>query len=180
MDGLLKCICYLAILGIGSFLLGRILPPAWFRCDRFPWRAWKLEQGGAIYRKLGIREWKEKFPDMSRLLPRFMPSKRLPLQAGAAKIEHMIVETCIAECIHGLLCIAGLGCLLLWKGAGGICVAVMYALGNLPYCLIQRYNRPKLLKILKSLKGKDRKEQEKREESNEESTHLKLQYRAGA
>ena len=51
------------------------------------------------------------------------------------------------------------------------------ALGNIPYCLIQRYNRPKLVKILKSLKEKDRKE--KREESNEESTYLKLQYRTG-
>ena len=55
MDGFLKCICYLAILGIAAFLLGRILPQKWFHYDRFPWRMWKLEQGGAVYRKIRIR-----------------------------------------------------------------------------------------------------------------------------
>lgn len=177
MDGFLKCICYLAILGIAAFLLGRILPHKWFHYDRFPWRMWKLEQGGAVYRKIRIYKWKEKFPDMSRIFPGIMPSKKVPRKFDPAQIREMIVETCIAEGIHGFLCLAGLGCLFLWKGPGGICAAVFYALGNIPYCLIQRFNRPKLVKILKSLKEKDRKE--KREESNEESTHFKLQYRTG-
>lgn len=114
---------------------------------------------------------------MSRIFPGIMPSKKLPRKFDSEQIREMIVETCIAECIHGFLCLAGLGCLFFWKGLGGICAAVLYALGNIPYCLIQRYNRPKLVKILKSLKEKDRKE--KREESNEESTYLKLQYRTG-
>lgn len=157
MDGLLKCIRYLAILGISAFLLGRILPQKWFHYDRFPWRTWKREREGAIYRKIRIHKWKEKFPDMSRIFPGIMPSKKVPHNFDLAQIEHMVTETCIAEGIHGFLCFAGLGCLFLWKGTGGICAAVLYALGNIPYCLIQRYNRPKLMKILKSLKEKDRK-----------------------
>lgn len=177
MDGLIKCICYLAILGISVFLLGRILPQKWFHYNRFPWRMWKLERAGAIYRKLRIHKWKDAFPDMSRIFPGIMPSKKLPRKIELAQIKEMIVETCIAECVHGFLCLAGLGCLFFWKGSGGIFVAVLYAIGNIPYCLIQRYNRPKLIKILKFLKEKDRKE--KREESNEESTHLKRQYRTG-
>ena len=67
MEGFIKCICYLAIIGIAAFLLGRILPQKWFRYDRFPWRMWKLERGGAIYRKIRIHKWKETFPDMSRI-----------------------------------------------------------------------------------------------------------------
>ena len=179
MIGLLKCIGYLAVSGILAFLLGRILPQRWFHYDRFPWRMWKLEQGGAVYRKIGIHKWKEKYPDMSRAFPGIMPSKKLPPHASAAQIQEMLAETCIAECIHGFLCLAGLRCLFLWKGIGGICAAVLYALGNLPYCMIQRYNRPKLLKILSVLQERDRKGQEKRKESDEESAHLKLQYRTG-
>ena len=55
----IKCICYLAIIGIAAFLLGRILPQKWLRYDRFPWRMWKLERGGAIYRKTRIHNWRE-------------------------------------------------------------------------------------------------------------------------
>ena len=114
---------------------------------------------------------------MSRIFPEIMPSKKLPRKFDPAQIQEMIVETCIVECVHGFLCLAGLGCLFFWKGPGGICAAVLYALGNIPYCLIQRYNRPKLVKILESLSKKNR--NKKREESDEESTYLKLQYRTG-
>lgn len=177
MDGFLKCIGYLAISGIAAFLLGRILPRKWFYYDQFPWRMWKLEQEGAIYRKIRIHKWKDTFPDMSRIFPGLMPSKKLPRNIDPAQVQQMIVETCIAEGIHGFLCLAGLGCLFFWKGPGGIWAAVLYGLGNLPYCLIQRYNRPKLVKILESVKRKNRKE--KKKESHEESTYLKLQYRTG-
>ena len=177
MDGLLRCIGYLVILGVSAFLLGRILPPKWFHYDQFPWRLWKLEQRGDIYRKIRIYKWKEKFPDMSKIFPGILPSKKLPHHFHKEQVERMIVETCIAECIHGILCFAGWGCLFLWDGAGGICTAILYALGNLPYCLIQRYNRPKLVKILEFLKEKERKE--KQEEIDEKSAYLKLQYRTG-
>lgn len=50
-----------------SLSAGALLPQKWFRYDRFPWRMWKLERGGAIYRKIRIHKWKETFPDMSRI-----------------------------------------------------------------------------------------------------------------
>ena len=52
-----------------------------------------------------------------------------------------------AECIHLLLPLAGLYCLRLWPGAGGIVVTLLYFLGNLPFVLIQRYNRPRLQRL---------------------------------
>ena len=60
----------------------------------------------------------------------------------------MICETCIAELIHALLCLSGLYCLKLWPGAGGIIAAIVYILlFNLPFILIQRYNRPRLIRL---------------------------------
>ena len=53
----------------------------------------------------------------------------------------------MAECIHLLLPLAGLYCLRLWPGAGGVIVALLYFLGNLPFVLIQRYNRPRLQRL---------------------------------
>ncbi len=159
MDGLIKCICYLAILGISAFLLGRILPQKWFHYDRFPWRMWKLEREGTIYRKFRINKWKDSFPDMSRIFPGIMPSKRLPRKFDPAQIEEMIVETCIAECVHGFLCLAGLGCLFFWKGPGGICAAVLWCLGQHPLLSDPKVQPPEAgenFEVLKR-KGQERK-----------------------
>lgn len=48
----------------------------------------------------------------------------------------------MAEMIHVLLSLTGLGCLVIWQGIGGVLVTAVYILlGNLPFILIQRYNR---------------------------------------
>ena len=70
----------------------------------------------------------------------------------------MIEETCVAELTHGLLCIAGLFLLKIWPGAGGIFLTVIYIVfGNLPFLLIQRYNRPRLVRLYarRNKKGSD-------------------------
>ena len=61
----------------------------------------------------------------------------------------MIQETCAAELTHLLAAVAGLWCLHLWPGAGGITVAAVFALINMPFILIQRYNRPRFLRLQK-------------------------------
>lgn len=181
MHGLLKCICYLVLTGILSFFVGRILPAQWFSYDSFPYRMWKWEKDGSLYRLVGVRKWKEKFPDMSKIFPGLMPSKKLPKNMDVSCVERMIQETCIAELIHSLLCFAGFACIFLWKGTGGACIFVLYVLGNLPYCVIQRYNRPKLVKILENLKRKELcEERTKQEGAYEECSDFKLQHRAGA
>lgn len=145
---LVRCLLYLAAIGAGSFILGRVLPKNLFHWERFPFRPFGWEKNGSVYNKLGIRHWKEKVPDMSAILPKLMPSKKLPKDVSAPQLELMLEETCVAEWIHGLLCVLGFGCVLIWDGLWGWAVSVVYALGNMPDILIQRYNRPKLVRIL--------------------------------
>ena len=56
MDGFLKCICYLAIIGIAAFLLGRILPQKWFHYDRVPWCMRKLKPGGLSVTEAAVKK----------------------------------------------------------------------------------------------------------------------------
>lgn len=142
-----SCVLYFAITGIAAFFLGRILPKKWFRYDRFPYRAFAFEREGKLYEKLGIRKWKDALPDMSRILPGLIPSREMPRAKTPAQVELLLQETCIAECIHILLCVSGLGCVFLWRGTGGWILYWIYVLGNVPFNLIQRYNRPKLARI---------------------------------
>ena len=89
-----------------------------------------------------------KLPDMSRIFPKLMPAKRLTPQT-MTDLPRMIEETCVAELIHALLSVSGLGFLWLWPGGWGIALTVVYILlGNVSFIIIQRYNRPRLVKLL--------------------------------
>lgn len=152
----LRCLVYLALIGVGSFLLGRAVPKKCFRWDRFPYRAMAWEREGAVYQMLGIRRWQNRIPDMSRYLPEWMPAKSISGGADTGELEIMLRETCVAEWIHWLLCVLGGGCLWLWPGMGGVLTSVLYALGNLPFILVQRYNRPRLHRLWKKRKERER------------------------
>lgn len=84
---------------------------------------------------------------MSRIFSKLMPPKKFDFN-GFARLPRMIQETCVAELIHGLLCISGLYCMEIWHGVGGKVIAVLYFLGNLPFVFVQRYNRPRLLRLM--------------------------------
>lgn len=152
--GFLKCACYLALIGVLAFFAGRIVPKRWFRADLFPYRSYSFEEEGRLYNKLKIRYWQNKVPDMSKILPRLIPAKSLS-GAYEERLPRMLQETCVAEMTHILLCFAGLYCLRLWPGAGGAAIALINVLIlNLPFILIQRYNRPRLMKLCGSLKAR--------------------------
>ena len=142
-----KCVLYFAVSGVVSFLAGRLLPKSWFKAEHRPWRCRSWEKGGSCYERLNIRRWQNKLPDMSRILPFMMPPKKLCGDIQL-RLPRMLQETCVAEFIHGLLCLTGLYCLRLWPGLGGFVMYLLYVLVfNVPYILIQRYNRPRLLRL---------------------------------
>lgn len=143
-------VCYLAATGILSFLTGRLLARHSLPFEAFPFRSFPFENDGQIYKKLKISVWQSRVPDMSRLFKKWMPPKKLESRPNADILRQMINETCVAELIHLLLCVSGLGLLRIWRGAGGVLLYLVYfLLGNLPFILIQRYNRPRLVKLLR-------------------------------
>lgn len=146
------CILYLTILGLLCFPLGRLMARLSFSTDRFPFRAYPFERNGKIYEKLQIRSWQHNAPDISRLVPGIVPRKEIPRRPDAQMLRRMVNETCVAELTHVLLCAAGLALLWLWPGAGGEILYAVYVLaGNVPFILIQRYNRPRLLRLLRAM-----------------------------
>lgn len=179
MYGFMRCFRYLAITGLLSFFVGRALPKEWFHYDQYPYRTFSFEQSGKIYDALKIRKWKDRVPDMSRIFPMWIPSKKLGTSLDVEQVEQMLLETCIAECIHTLLGIAGFVCVLLWDGPGGWVMSLLFLLGNIPFCMIQRYNRPKFVRILRRLETKEAERGKKRKAiGHEECFDFKLQYGA--
>ena len=143
MKAFLHCVLYLFLAGISFFFVGEALPRRWFHPDRRPFSCMKHEQNGKIYDHLHIRGWKDRVPDLSKLLPDMIP-KRLRACESLSQMDRLIRETCVAELTHNVLIGAGLACLWIWPGRGGRIMSLLWAVGNVPFILIQRYNRPRL------------------------------------
>lgn len=151
----LKCACYLAGLGILSFVLGRLVPKTWFDYTRFPYRTFAFERNGKLYEALRVSRWQSRVPDMSRLFPKLMPPKKMPARPDEQTLLVMIRETCAAEATHALLMLAGLGVIVIWPCVWGVMLYLVYAiLGNLIFIIIQRYNRPRLVRLYERKRAK--------------------------
>lgn len=144
---LLHCILYLGTVGIIIFVLGRVVPKRWFDSRSFPWRSFEWEHGGRIYNKLKIKTWQNKLPDMSKICTKIMPPKKM-VSTDRDRIIVMLQETCIAEITHVVLILLSLECLEIWDGIGGIICTVIYIAANIPYVIMQRYNRARLQKLI--------------------------------
>ncbi len=148
MRSCVQCVTYLIVLGVTAFILGRVVPKRWFRHDQFPFHVANPQKESDLYNALGVKTWKDKLPDMSVILPGVLPSKRLPATITPEHIMMMVEETCIAEWVHLLLLLLGSVCFIIWKNVVCRIISIVYGVGNLLYIIIQRYNRPKLLRLL--------------------------------
>ena len=147
-----RCVIYFAVLGVLAFPVGRIISKINPDPNKFPFKAYAWEQGGRIYEKLNIKAWQARIPDVSKVLGKWMPKKQLSGKLTAESVGVMIRETCVAETVHTMLNVAGLYVLKLWPGVGGILLYLVYnLLGNLPFIIVQRYNRPRLMKMRERL-----------------------------
>ena len=149
MSGFAKCVIWLLALALLAHPLGQALPRRWFDGERFPYRCYKWEKQGRIYTRIGVERWKTLVPDMVK--------KQVdPTAVTAAQAAVLVQETCVAEAVHTASSLLGLLCLRLWPGWGGVIVwAVWFLLGNLPFILIQRYNRPRLLRLRSLLQRRE-------------------------
>lgn len=168
MRGFCRCAVYLLVLALTAHPIGQALPRR-FDAGRFPFAPWQWERGGRVYKRLHIDRWKTLVPDMSRLLPD-MVRKTLPDTAATSmQADALVQETCVAEVVHGASSLLGLACLWLWPTWGGIALTAAWVLlGNLPFILIQRYNRPRLVRLADLLRKREQRK------GNHENTDLDL------
>ncbi len=154
---LLMSIVYVAVIGILAHYIGESMPRGWFSENKFPYRIYAFEKNGRIYEKIGIRSWKTKLPDMSRIMRDMLP-KRVTFDATSESVGALLKETCVAEFIHQCLCVLSIGIYFIWKNSTGVVLMFVFIFCNIPFILIQRYNRPHLT----SLKNRLKKREEKR------------------
>lgn len=163
----LYCILFLLASGILVFFIGRALPRKWILENKFPYRSFKFERNGSIYEKINIRKWKDKLPDasviISKIIPNFMKKKRVE-NGSASEFQILVKESCIAEMTHFFAAMIGFACLAIWKGLGGAIISVLYFLWNMIFIVMQRYNRPRYLKMIEMLEARNIREKKEEKE----------------
>lgn len=144
---LLYSIIYVLLIGAVAHFAGAALPRENIRPDSFPYKCRAWERGGAVYERIGIRRWKDRMPDTSRY-SRLLLTKEVHPHMSSGAVRRLIQETCVAEKVHVDLSLASVGVLFIWESSFGFFIWFLCFLGNLPYILIQRYNRPQLVRLL--------------------------------
>lgn len=138
----------LGIVGFVGFCCGELTPRKWIRYDRFPFREYPFEKGGQLYSFLRVPKWKDKLPVMSTYVNGVFSKKTIEQSRTSEYFERFVIETCIAESVHVALMIGGFIVVPIFHNAWGVIAGILYMLGNLPFVLIQRYNRPRFRVLL--------------------------------
>ena len=136
--------------GLPAHFLGELLPRNKFDPTAFPYGPYRWENGGKFYLKLGIQRWKDVLPDKSRFA-KGTYRKSVGTLRSSAHMLRLAQETCVAELVHWALLVISPVMLWTMSGVASIVGTLLYGLSNIPFIMIQRYNRPRLMTLYERL-----------------------------
>lgn len=122
----------------------RVLPTRVYKMRLFTTTT-SIEQ--QLWTYLRVHRWKDMLPEWGHI---FRFQKRSLHQLSPAYVERFIQETQYAELGHLLMAICGFFCIPLNPPSQyvmALCCALVNVCIQLPFCVIQRYNRPRLIRL---------------------------------
>lgn len=156
IETILLLIFFLSTINIIIPWLVRFLVPK----RLFDENIWIFKERGfesSFYRKIKVSKWKSKLPDAEKLI-HFQRSS-LPRNIDEAYINRFISECCIAELGHLAVGISGFSSLIfpvffpkslqLMVGIIFFVISTIDLFAQLLFIIIQRYNRPRLIRLKK-------------------------------
>lgn len=144
---LIRSLIYLGLLGFFSYCTGEVFPRKWIfeNTALFQPRHW--ENDGKFYEAFKIKKWKLKLIDMSKIMKHSKTRKEIRGEVTSEILTVLVKETCVAELSHWFLCVSSVFVYNFWDNWVGGLVWLLYVIGNLPFIMIQRYNRPNLQRL---------------------------------
>jgi glycosyl-4,4'-diaponeurosporenoate acyltransferase len=139
-----------ALIHAGTGIAVHLISLRWLHLDRWLFRERAFEGGGSLYRDvMHINRWKDRLPEAGALLPGGLSKRALP-SADEGGLPRFVAETRRAELGHWMAA-AGGPLFALWNPPPIAAVMVLYGLAvNLPFIVIQRYNRIRVCRVLRS------------------------------
>ncbi|HPC38545.1 MAG TPA: hypothetical protein PLF21_04455 [Exilispira sp.] len=125
-----------------------------YNYKNFLFKAVKIEKEGKLYKNIFfIDRWKDKIPEAGKFLGLHPFSKRHFVSKKKEYVERFILETCRGELSH-LLPFIFYPISLIWNPMiANIIMFLFVLIFNLPFILVQRYNRIRLTKLLHKIEN---------------------------
>lgn len=138
-----------AVSGVAAgWFMGRRSVDRFTRDNRIT-RLRRVEDGGRLYRRIGVHRWKDRLPEAGRFAGG-MSKRKLPGTDSPA-LQRFAAETRRAELTHWLA-MTPILVFPLWNPAWLVGVMAIYALvSNLPCILVQRFNRARIDRVVAHL-----------------------------
>ena len=128
---------------IGAGYLAHRMPLSRFDHRAPLYRTRRFERSGRIYRRLLVHRWKDSLPEAGAFFIGGF-SKRAFVAPEPDYLERYLAETCRAEASHWISASMSLT-FFLWNPWYVGVIMIAYGLAtNLPFIVVQRYNRPRL------------------------------------
>ncbi|MBR2721612.1 MAG: hypothetical protein IKC31_03940 [Clostridia bacterium] len=150
----LNSVAYVILLGIAAHYIGEALPERWLKYEYALFRPRKWEHGGVVYERIRVQDWKDHMPDMSRVMKDMVP-KKIGICPTSDEIWTLVRETCRAEAVHLGLCLCAPVVYFFWWNKIGIFLSGLVIVCNLPFIVIQRYNRPMFIRLAIRLEARE-------------------------
>lgn len=133
-----------------TFFLCRFLSPKiFFDPKRRMFKEHKWEKGGRIYNDaLKINKWKDMLPQH---IDKDGFSKSHLDDLSVRYLDEFIMETCRAEWNHTMNCFFAFVLFALNDPAMAALLTILLIVGNLPFAVIQRYNRFRLQRLKRTV-----------------------------
>lgn len=127
------------------FIICILAGKSFFDPDKKMYLPKKWEREGRFYSDiLKINSWKDKMP---RYTGKNGFSKEHLETLSLEYLDEFIMETCRGEWNHTANCLLSLVLMIINKPLEGIVLSLLVLWGNLPFAMIQRYNRFRLRKV---------------------------------
>lgn len=136
------------VLSLAISLITEKLPEHFYSYKKKIYQVRKWENNGKFYERVFlVKKWKDKLPEFSDFI-RTLFSKRHIQSTNNNYLKMFLAESCKAEFTHwAIICSSFL--FIFWTDLLGTAKIVVVAVFlNLPYIIIQRYNRPRIIRLL--------------------------------
>lgn len=130
-------------------LIAEKMPTKIYYYKKWLYRERQWEDGGHIYERIfGVKSWKAKLPDISDFM-KWRFNKKHFAKNNNNYLFAFLTESCKAEFTHWMIIMSTL-IFKFWNNWSSVLLIMSIAmLLNLPYIIIQRYNRPRLKRLLR-------------------------------
>lgn len=141
---ILKSIVMFLLLSILNTITYLLIPLDKFNYRNRIFRERKWEEHGALYQRLfKVKRWKDALPELGDFIP-FIFSKRKIASLDRNYIKKFAAETCRAEICHWSIIFCMLVYCIFHMNLINVVILSVTILLNMPFIMIQRYNRPRI------------------------------------